>query len=186
MDSETIAFCVNGHYQGGFALLCATDHRLLLIDKKPMNYLTVEDVRFEMISEFDYSHRLLDATIHICTATKTMAFTSWNQQRLRALLSYVQQRVVEIRQYYYLAQQFQTMAAQEMARSTYVPNLAYETAAGPRSQTGVSGNMNGVRLPHFRKRNTQQLGTYAVHPDEVYQGDTQTVASHEFQGWLRK
>jgi hypothetical protein len=181
MDTETIAFCVNGHYQGGFALLCATDHRLLLVDKKPMNYLTVEDVRFEMISEFDYSHRLLDASIRICTATKTLTFTSWNQQRLRALLSYVQQRVIEIRQYYYLAQQFQTMASQQMPkRSTYVPNLAYQADGGATSQTGSVSSAMGVRLPHFKKhRNTKQLGTYAVHPDDVYQ-----ATSQEFQSWL--
>src|ERR1017187_476608 len=95
MDTETIMHCVNGQYENGFALLCATDHRVLLIDKKPMNYLNVQDIRFEMITEFDYNHRLLNAGVHICTPTKNLEFTSWNQHRLRALLSYVQQRVIE-------------------------------------------------------------------------------------------
>lgn len=174
MDTETVTQCVNGHYVGGFALLCATDHRVLLVDKKPMNYLTVEDIRFEMISEFDYSHRLLDATIRVCTPTKTLTFTSWNQQRLRALLSYIQQRVIEIRQYYYLAQQFQMMGAQNTQRPAYVPNLAYETSGG-------GGTVFSPRLPHFKRHSARQLGTYAVGPGEVYQKDDPI----NFQNWLK-
>ena len=172
IDNESIAHCVNGHYDGGFAMLCATDHRVLLVDKKPMNYLNVEDIRFEMISEFDYGHRLMNATIHICTPTKTLTFTSWNQYRLRALLSYVQQRVIEIRQYYYLAQQFQTIASQQVPRPqpTYMQNLAYQAPNGGTMQQNANslGAFTYARLPHFRKRNSKNLGTYAVHPDEIY------------------
>ena len=170
MDSETIAHCVNGHYSGGFALLCATDHRVLLVDKKPMNYLTVEDVRFEMITEFDYSHRLFDATVKIFTPTKTMLFTSWNQHRLRTLLSYIQQRVIEIRQYYYLAQQFQGMIGQQQApQPTYVPNLVYQTPVKDVSSSSTPANLGAftrARLPHFRRRNTKNLGTYAVQSND--------------------
>ncbi len=55
LPEEHILECVNGMYEGGFALLVATDMRVLLIDKKPLNYLTVEDLRFDMISEIDLS-----------------------------------------------------------------------------------------------------------------------------------
>lgn len=190
LDTETIAFCVNGRYQGGFALLCATDHRLLLVDKKPMGYLTVEDVRFEMISQFDYSHRLLDATINICTTTKTLSFTSWNQQRLRALISYVQQRVIEIRQYYSLAQQFQNMSAAQgrLGGMAYVPSLAYQASTGATGPSVAASNASsgiGARLPHFRRRTSdRQLGNYALDPDEVYQGTSKPTTAQDFQGWL--
>jgi len=187
MDEENIAHCVNGQYVNGFAMLCATDHRVLLIDKKPMNFLNVEDVRFEMISEFDYSHRLLNATVRICTPTKTLTFTSWNMLRLRALLSYVQQRVIEIRQYQYLAQQFQQQAIEAMQQRTrdrdqpaYVPNLAQEASGGgyyggDRAASGSSGLSDAARtlgaytharLPHFRTRGTRHLGEYAM-PDDI-------------------
>jgi hypothetical protein len=181
METETIAHCVNGHYENGFALLCATDHRVLLIDKKPMNYLNVQDVRFEMISEFDYSHRLLNAGISICTPTKALRFSSWNQPRLRALLAYVQQRVIEIRQYYYLAHQFQAIATQQLQpqpAATYVPNMAFQTQgdnARPRPSQGLGlssaashlGVFTSTKLPHFRRRNSRSLGRYAI-PDEIY------------------
>src|ERR1017187_5838297 len=95
---EEIYECVNGVYEGGFALLVATDVRVLLIDKKPLNYLTVEDLRFDMINEIDYSHRLIGARINIATGSKTLRFFSYNQRRLRQLITHVQQCMAEAKQ----------------------------------------------------------------------------------------
>jgi hypothetical protein len=182
MENETIANCVNGQYQNGFALLVATDHRVLLIDKKPMKYLNVVDVRFELITEFDYGHRLMNATARICTPTKVLTFTSWNQHRLRALVNYVQQRVIEIRQHQHLAQQFQQRAIelmefthkrqayQEQQQSTFVPNLAAQGQTGENqveqtdSLANTLGALTYTKLPHFRRRNSRHLGKFAI-PD---------------------
>jgi len=98
LPGEEIRDCVNGHYLNGFAMLCATNQRIILIDSKPM-FLTVEDVRYDMIAEIDYSHRLLDSTIKVFTPTKTLNFTSWNIQRLRRLSMSAQQHVLAIRQF---------------------------------------------------------------------------------------
>ena len=92
-DGEKISECANGIYEGGFALLVATDQRLLLIDKKPFNYMNVEDLRFDMISEIDYSHRMVGATIIISAGNKTLRFKSYNQPRLRNLINLVQERM---------------------------------------------------------------------------------------------
>lgn len=99
LDSEEIVGCVQGRYFGGFALLVATDHRLLLIDKK-IPYLSVEDIRYDMISEIDYSAQLFDATVTIFTVNKQHRFSSWkHKHHLRKVTSYAQQRVMELRQY---------------------------------------------------------------------------------------
>jgi hypothetical protein len=95
LPDEQIFECVNGIYEGGFALLIATNLRVVLVDKKPMNYLTVEDLRFDMISEIDYGHRLFGARISISTGSKNLRFTSYNQQRLRKLISHVQHHMAE-------------------------------------------------------------------------------------------
>lgn len=95
MSEEHIYEVANGIYEGGFALLVATDVRVLLVDKKPLNYLTVEDLRFDMISEIDYSHRLFGARISISTGTKNLKFTSYNQPRLRKLIGHVQSCMAE-------------------------------------------------------------------------------------------
>lgn len=97
MSDEEIEECVNGYYEAGFALLVATKERVLLIDKKPLGYLTVEDLRFDMINELDLHHRLIGAQIRIASGSKTLFFTSLNQTRLRRLLHYVQARMVQIK-----------------------------------------------------------------------------------------
>jgi len=97
LPDEKILECVNGIYEGGFALLVATDMRVLLVDKKPLNYLTVEDLRFDMISEIDYSHRLFGARISISTGSKNLKFTSYNQPRLRKLINHVQHHMADIK-----------------------------------------------------------------------------------------
>ena len=94
---EKIYECVNGIYDGGFAMLVATDIRVLLVDKKPLNYLTVEDLRFDMINQIDYNHRLMGASITINTGFKTLKFTSYNQTRLRKLINHVQDRMSELK-----------------------------------------------------------------------------------------
>lgn len=95
LPGEEIYELVNGIYEGGFALVIATDIRLLLVDKKPMNYLTIEDIRFDMISEIDYSHRVLGAHINISTGYKDLNFRSYNQPRLRKLIGHVQHCMAE-------------------------------------------------------------------------------------------
>lgn len=106
LPGEEVRHCVNGSYEGGFALLAATDQRVLLVDKKPM-YLTLEDIRFDMIVEIDFNHRLLNANVRICTPNKELRFVAYNHARLRALFHFVQTRVAEIRQHYTMLQQGQ-------------------------------------------------------------------------------
>src|SRR5581483_12281921 len=98
MDGEDIIKCVQGRYTGGFALMVATEIRLLLIDKRPL-YLTVEDIRYDMIAEVQVSSRLFDATMTIFTVNRQLAFSSTRRQSLRDLCSYVQKRVMDVRQY---------------------------------------------------------------------------------------
>lgn len=97
LPEEEIFECVNGTYEGGFALLVATDVRVLLIDKKPFNYLTVEDLRFDMINEIDYNHRVFGAYVDISTGSRDLKFRSYNQTRLRKLITHVQHRMAEIK-----------------------------------------------------------------------------------------
>lgn len=96
--SETIMYCINGRYEGGFAMLCVTDRRALLIDKKPL-YLSLEDLRYDMISEVAFDGRLVDSTIIIYSSAKQLRFTSFKGDKLRKATAYLQRRVMEIRQH---------------------------------------------------------------------------------------
>lgn len=110
MPEECIAQAVNGTYEGGFAMLVVTNYRVLLVDRKPM-LLTIEDIRYDMISEVDYHNRLAGATVRIFTPMRNLVFSSWGYTRLRKCVNYIQQRVMEIRQHNMMAQQVQNQAA---------------------------------------------------------------------------
>ncbi|HMH31351.1 MAG TPA: PH domain-containing protein [Methylomirabilota bacterium] len=97
LPDEKIFELVNGIYENGFALLVATDIRVLLVDKKPLNYLTVEDLRFDMINEMDYSHRLIGARINISAGSKNLSFQSYNQAKLRKLIGHVQHCMADLK-----------------------------------------------------------------------------------------
>lgn len=97
VPGETILEVLNGYYTGGFAVLCATNLRLLLIDKKPF-ILTIEDVRYDKINEIDYHARLLDASAVVHTPSKQLRFTSWRHRDLRSLVSFVQRHIMQLRQ----------------------------------------------------------------------------------------
>jgi hypothetical protein len=111
---EVVESAVNGYYEAGFALLVATKNRVLIVDKKPLNYLTVEDMRFDMINEFDYQHRLIGAQIKISAGAKVLHFTSLNQVRLRRVMSYVQHRMTEIKEQQVTQQETQQRHLEQM------------------------------------------------------------------------
>jgi hypothetical protein len=115
MEREKIIGLVTGRYYGGFAIMVTTDQRVLIIDKKVL-FLTVEDIRYDMIAEVDYNARLFDATVTLFTVNKQHHFTSYkNKQQLRVMVSYIQQRVMEIRHYNQnLSQAPQTQPRQEL------------------------------------------------------------------------
>jgi hypothetical protein len=73
-------------------------------------------MRFDMINEFDYSHRLLGAQIKISAGAKTLHFTSWNQVRLRRLLSFVQYRITEIKKIQQNHQETQNTHLEQMSQ----------------------------------------------------------------------
>jgi hypothetical protein len=97
IPDEEIFECVNGFYEGGAALLVATNIRVLLIDKKPLNFLTVEDLRYDMINQMDYSHRLFGAHITISVGNKNLNFRSYNKTRLRKLINHVQHCIADLK-----------------------------------------------------------------------------------------
>jgi hypothetical protein len=97
-DQEKIVALVPGRYFGGYALLIATDHRVLLIDKRTF-FLTLEDVRYDMISEINFTSRVFDSTIEIFTMNKQHRFSTTRYKRhLRVLATFVQQQLMQLRQ----------------------------------------------------------------------------------------
>ena len=143
MDNEEIISAVTGRYFGGFALLVATDRRILLIDKKTI-FMSLEDIRYDMISEIDYRASVIDATISIFTVNKHHRFVSVKHRaQMRLLTSYAQKRVMEIRQ-----PQTTQQLARELDDSGI--NESYDFNQGEGSQQQIptidysTGDQNGM------------------------------------------
>lgn len=92
---EKIIQAINGHYEGGFGLLVATNHKLLLVDRKPM-FLTLDAISYGMIQEISLNYRLLNSTLHIWTSNKCLDFSSWNHAKAREILDYAQRSIVSV------------------------------------------------------------------------------------------
>lgn len=128
-EGEELHHVLNGRYAGGFATLVTTNQRVLLIDKKPL-YLTLEDIRYDMISDIMFNHRLLDASVSLSTMNKEINFIAYNSSKLRNLIGFVQQKVLEFRQ----QSQHQPMAmpvAQPQIMENMVAPAAAQTNTNP-------------------------------------------------------
>jgi hypothetical protein len=96
VPNEHIVHAVSGWYEGGMALLCCTNQRVLLIDKKFL-YLNVEDLHYDKIAEVRYQYKMMDAFMRLTYAGRTLSFRSWNQTQLRNLVTFIQESIMEIR-----------------------------------------------------------------------------------------
>lgn len=151
-DDEQIAHCVNGRYEGGFAMLCVTDQRLLLIDHKPM-FMAIEDIRFDMIAEIDFSSQLLVSSVKVITPNRTLEFNSWSHHHLREVLNYTQQKMLELRQHYTtMAQQVQPLVvADERMAGIILGNIALQTG-GLQRPVSMPFNPYINKMPMLQRR----------------------------------
>ena len=92
--NETVKHCIYGFYQGGSGVLVATDHRILLIDKRPF-YVNIEDIHYSTVRDVDYTPRMLQGTIHVISGRRKLSFRSVSDARLRGLRDYVQRQVLD-------------------------------------------------------------------------------------------
>jgi hypothetical protein len=161
-DSEIIRHVINGRYSGGFATLCATDMRVLLIDKKPL-FLTLEDIRYDMVSDVMFNHRLMNASLILGTVHNSISFIGFNKTRLRTMTNFIQEKVMEYRNH-------QSQVAQPVEQPVFQPEpflatpadsmegTIYQTVApvAPAAAQQFMAPVNPYRMPTMiRKRVTR-------------------------------
>lgn len=186
---ETILYAINGRYENGFALLVATDERMLLIDKKPL-FLCFEDMRYEMVSEVDYIQQVLTAQLSLRTPGRNLRFTSFRPDKIRALTTYIQERVTEVRRHdvekgesrrvaepempwqpdaEYYRRQFEQLASQipEPQQTTYQPDEYAPLSAQSTAQQQPHGQHNPYSSIALRAR--RRVPKFAVPLDEGHE-----------------
>lgn len=84
-----------GFYQGGSGLIIATNHRIVLIDKRPF-FLNTEEVRYEDLASISIARKLMHATIEVHGNTFLIQFSSLSDAVLRKIAEYAksQERAV--------------------------------------------------------------------------------------------
>lgn len=97
MDHEKIIALACGRYFGSYALMVATDHRLLVVDKRVF-FMNMESIAYDMISEIDLNSQVYNTTLTVFTINKTHKFTSVKYKgQLREIANYAQRRISELR-----------------------------------------------------------------------------------------
>lgn len=186
LEHEKIIALACGRYFGSFALLVATDQRLLLIDKRVF-FMNLEDTRYDMISEIDFNSQVYSATVTVHTINKTHKFTSIKQKtQLRNLTNYVQKRVMEFRNQ---QQSLSTGAAVPMFQKTSQPQAQAqpmpEPEPVPNTPPPLSTSYN--YSPSTTDDTSQPLYT-ATHNPQFAQlvGSAAMQASNQQQYWPRR
>lgn len=164
VENETIKHLVAGRYDGGLALFVATDHRALIIDKKPM-FLSVEDIRYEMLSEINYSHKLFDSVVHINSFNKSIWFSSFRKKQLRQLSSYIQQRLSEMRN----QEAVETQVLENYLHQQPVEYIHAPTPYSSQDWERVNERVNTVNTyaskPMFMRRSASKFNVPGTLPD---------------------
>jgi len=174
-EDEKIAECVSGFYEGGVGLLVATDLRVLLIDKKPMGFLNVDDIRFDNINDIDYSHRMIGAQISISCGMKTLFFKSYNQPRLRNLITKVQHRISEIKQEQYQQEQLQKQHLENINKQLQT----YLLAQHQQLEQHLAASSNGEAVKTIKP--APQLADYLFAQRLLENFNNSTIDSESYQ-----
>lgn len=95
-EDEKIERAVTGFYEGGHALVLATNKRITFLDAKIMSF-RVEDVHYEMVSEVEHFTGIFMARLRIHCLSKQIELSSFAQQSVRDFAVHVDTRVNDMR-----------------------------------------------------------------------------------------
>lgn len=97
VPGEEMEYLLAGRYMVGYAVLVATNKRLLLVDKT-IGGLIIEDFPFDMIAEVEYIKSLYGSKLIVFARSKKVEFRAYKGSNVRDFAQYLEQRVMEIRQ----------------------------------------------------------------------------------------
>ena len=95
-DGEKIERAVSGSYDDGYAVILATNRRVLFLDKKPFSF-RAEDIRYEMVSEVEHYLGPVMAKLRIHCLSKSFEVKSIHHGNVQAFAIYVDQTANQAR-----------------------------------------------------------------------------------------
>lgn len=92
--NEHIGGVVYGYCQDSFAMLVATDRRILFVDKKPF-FIHEDEVTYDVVSGVEFGHVGLGATVTLHTRIKDYTIRTFNQHAALRFVEFIEERCLE-------------------------------------------------------------------------------------------
>lgn len=91
---EHIGGVVYGRHPDGFAMMVATDRRILFIDRKPL-FENEDEITYDVVSGVSYGHAGLGSTVTLHTRIKDYPIRSYNRKCAHGFVEYIEERCLE-------------------------------------------------------------------------------------------
>ena len=95
LPDERIIHNVSGVHGSGTAVLCLTNHRVLVVDKKMFRF-SYEDISYGAIREISYYQQMFAAEAVFHISGRSLSFLSYNKKELHTVVLFVQNQVQAI------------------------------------------------------------------------------------------
>lgn len=91
---EHLGGVVYGHHEDGYAMLVATDKRVIFLDRKPF-YVNEDEISYDIVSGINFSHAGVGSTVTLHTRIREYAFRTFNRKCAQQFVRYIEQRSLE-------------------------------------------------------------------------------------------
>ena len=114
---EEIMDCLKGWHNGTVSVLCATDRRMIIVDKNTTKH-RIQEIDYASVSEIHHIDRGLSSLLRVVVTDKSYEFISWHMKRLKQLHTFVNRHLEYVKE--------QAEAAQE-----HVDKMRFQTKLRP-------------------------------------------------------
>jgi len=114
---ELIMDCLKGWHGGTLSVLCATDRRMVIVDKNTTKS-RCQEIHYSSIEEIHHLAKVWTSTILVTTSGDKYEFLSWHVKRLKTLHVFIKRHMEYVKE--------QSEAAQEL-----VDNVRFQSNIRP-------------------------------------------------------
>jgi hypothetical protein len=91
---EILGGVVFGKHVDGYAMLVATDRRIIFLDKKPL-FVNEDEMTYDVVGGISISRAGIGATVTLHTRLKDYTIRTFNQESAQKFLHYIELRCLE-------------------------------------------------------------------------------------------
>lgn len=91
---ERLGGVVYGHHHDGYAMLVATDRRIIFLDKKPL-FVNEDEIKYDIVGGVSFGHAGYGSTVTLHTRMKDYAIRTLNQRCATTFVEYIESRCLE-------------------------------------------------------------------------------------------